>query len=345
MTTPNVPAPPKHDLGSLISRSIDLFKQDIGNWLVISVVGFFALGVGMWGGYHNCVLKAMRGEKPEVGDVLMPFSRFGDFFIPALLIGLSAGLLFWLCGLGIILAFVLSTWWFYAYPLMIERGMGWKEATEYSKAIVKQDLVGHFVLYFVAGIVGNIGGFIGLSFLTTVLTGMIVTFAYRDLFAGGGGPGGQQLPYGGGQPVPAAGAPMPQGAPQHAPAPQAGWGAPQGGPPQQQGAPQGAWGQPAPQAPAPQAPAPQAQGGWAPQAPAPQAPAPQAHAPQAPAPSPYVAPAAPQPGPPAGDGDELETATQATTTNPDEMVHGKTMAMSAMDFEKMLAEQDKKNQK
>ena len=35
----------------------------------------------------------------------------------------------------------------------------------------------------------------------------------------------------------------------------------------------------------------------------------------------------------------VETATQATTNNPDEVVVGKTIAMSAIDFEQMLRDQ------
>jgi hypothetical protein len=36
--------------------------------------------------------------------------------------------------------------------------------------------------------------------------------------------------------------------------------------------------------------------------------------------------------------ENVETATQSTTNNPDEVVAGKTMAMSSFDFEKMLRE-------
>ena len=93
---------PEYDIGVYVSKASEIYTKDIVNWVLIGLVGMLALGVGSWGGYQNCALKALRGEKPEIGDVLMPFSRFGDFFLPALFIGLCIfpGVL--LCGLGIV---------------------------------------------------------------------------------------------------------------------------------------------------------------------------------------------------------------------------------------------------
>jgi len=387
------PAPPKHDLGGLVSESLEIYKKDIGGWIVIGLVGTLALGVGYWGGFHHCAQKAIRGEKPAVGDVMMPFQRIGDFIIPAILIGCAVVFLGWLCGLGLVLALYLSAMWFYLYPLMLERNISWQEARDLSKAVNEQDKGGAVILALAANIVGGVGGVIGLTFLTAPLTGIIQVLAYNKTFHGAapqGGPGA--LPPGGGPqfaPAPGGAAPQgypqPQGAPpqgysqpQGAP-PQDGYGQPQGGPPQgappqgygppqgappqdgygqPQGAPPQGYGQPQgappqgygpPQGAPPQDGYGQPQGGPPQNYGPPQGAPPQGYGqPQGAPPQGYGPPQGAPPqgyGPPQGAPQAAPTApptsaaTQSTTDNPDEVVAGKTMAMSAVDFENMLKDQ------
>ena len=196
---------PEYDIGGYVSRSFEMYTKDIVNWIIIGLVGTLALGVGGWGGFQNCALKAARGEKPEISDVLMPFSRFGDFFIPLLMI--MGGMM--LCFLpGVYLALI----WFFMYPIMIDKGVGWQDATKMSKEVAGQNLVMTFVLGIVAGILGQVGGVIGLPFLTAPLTGIFAVMAYLHVF---GGP--QQLghqPAGGGWGAPQG---QPQGQPQSQP--------------------------------------------------------------------------------------------------------------------------------
>ncbi|PJB37691.1 MAG: hypothetical protein CO108_20625, partial [Deltaproteobacteria bacterium CG_4_9_14_3_um_filter_63_12] len=149
-----------------------VFKTDIGTWIVIGIVGYLALGVGMWGGFQNCALKASRGEKVEMGDVFYPFSRFADFFIPAVIVGVG----FVLC---MIPGVVLAIWWYYAYPIMIEEGIGWSEATKKSKEKASQYLVPTFITLFVGNIVGGI-----LGPITMALSGLVQVDAYNKVFKG-----------------------------------------------------------------------------------------------------------------------------------------------------------------
>ena len=368
----NVPQPIEHDLGGYISKAFDIYKQDLVNWIIIGVVGTFALGVGFLGGFHICAMKALSGQKPEIGDVLAPFNRIGEWILPILGLSAVAILLGWVCGLGIFIAIYFSLLWMWAWPLMYSQNQTWAQAKENSTALVKSALVPNFILMFVAGLVGGIGGIVGLNFLTAPLTGIILALAYQAQFGGAGGHGGPAaLPgqgYGGPAPgawgAPPAAAPVNNawGAPPAAPADNNNaWGAPPAAAPVNNG-----WGAPAPPAAAPAptpwgAPAPTpapadnnnpwgappaaapAPTPWGAPAPTP-APADNNNAwgaPQAaaPAPTPWGAPA-PTPTPPAED---IENATQSTTNNPDEIVSGKTMAMSTLDFEKMLAERNKPN--
>ena len=369
----NVPQPIEHDLGGYISKAFDIYKQDLVNWIIIGVVGTFALGVGFLGGFHICAMKALSGQKPEVGDVLAPFNRIGEWILPILGLSAVAILLGWVCGLGIFIAIYFSLLWMWAWPLMYSQNQTWAQAKETSTTLVKSAMVPNFILMFVAGLVGGIGGIVGLNFLTAPLTGIILAVAYQAQFGASGGYGGPAaLPgqgYGG--PAPGAwGAP-----PAAAPADNNAWGAPPAAAPANNGwgapaptpAPadnNNAWGAPPAAAPAPTpwgapdptpAPADNNTAWGAPQAAAPAptpwgAPAPTPApadnntawgAPQAaaPAPTPWGAPA-PTAAPPA---ENIESATQATTNNPDEIVAGKTMAMSTLDFEKMMAERNKPN--
>jgi hypothetical protein len=159
-------------LGDYLGRSVTLYLKSVGNWILIGLVGSLALGVGSWGGFHNCVLKALRGEQPQVGDVLMPFSRFVDFFVPVLLIGIG----FCFC---LIPGLVLASWWFFIYPLMIERNIGWREATRLSKGVAQQKLLAVFVVLLVAGVVAGL-----LSFVTAPIEGMVAVLCYKHVFEG-----------------------------------------------------------------------------------------------------------------------------------------------------------------
>ncbi len=306
--------PVEHNVGEYISQSFEIYTKDLVNWIIIGVVGTFALGVGFWGGFHVCADKAIRGEKPEVGDVLSPFSKFGEFIVP-LAIMFGCGMLT-VCLIGFIGLIYFQIVWAFAFPQVMLRNMSWKDAAETSGEIAKQAMVPTFILVFVAGLIGGIGGIIGLNFLTAPLTGIIMMLAYNKQFGGGSSAG--QLPGaaggGGGWAAPAA---------PPAAAPAQSWGPPPADTPAAPpaDAPVQSWGPPPADTPA--APAPAAPSSWAP-----------------PEPTPAPAPAAPAPAP-ASPAEQVESGTQSTSDNPEDAYAGKTMAMSAVDFEKMLNDQNK----
>jgi hypothetical protein len=315
MTT--APAPVEHNLGQYISKAFELYMKDPVNWIIIGLVGTLALGVGQLGGFHICAEKAWRGEKPTVSDVLIPFQRIGEWIVPVLLLAIGGGILVLFCGVGLLVILYFSILWAFAWPLMYLRNMPWSQAKDLSSAIGKQALVPTFILVFVAGLIGGLGGVISLPFLTAPLTGMIMVQAFWAQF--GGGPDGSaamgQIP-----PQPQI-APAAMGAPPAAPptaAPGAGaWGAPPAATPDVQ-AQAAAWGAPPTAGPDAQAAA------WG--------------DPPAAAPSvqPTAAPAWAPPSAPPAAGGTTETAQQSTTDNPDEAYSGKTMAMSSVDFEEMM---------
>lgn len=300
------------DIGELLKQSWNIFQRDIVNWILITIVGALALGVGGWGGYQHCALKAARGEEVKVGDVLYPFQNL-SLFIPVLaIIGISIVT----CGIGgIVVAFL----WFWLYPLMIDRNMSFGDAARLSKDAAMAN-VGPTIITLVAMIaINSIGSSIAIgSLLTTPFTSIMAILAFHQIFSGQPTP--QQLDYAPGAPAPMGAPRAPQGAPLSAP--------PMGAPPA--AAPMGAPPMAAPPAAAPMGAPPMG----APPAAAPTAPAP---APASTAPAPAPAPTAPAPAPAPN---VVETAQQSTTNDPDEVHRGKTIAMSSIDFENMLKNPD-----
>jgi hypothetical protein len=341
--------PVNHDIGAYFNQALEIFKQDIVNWIIIGFVGNLAVGVGFWGGFHICTEKALRGEKPTVGDVLAPFSKIGELIVPILIIVALATFGMILCGLGPFIALYFSVLWFWAFPLVTIKNMPWQQAKDTSTALVKANLVPTLILMVVVGFISGLSGIIGIPGLLAGLGGIMSSLAFRAQFGdntGGGGYGGgaPALPGAGfqGGAAPAWGAP-PAAAP--APVPSQGWGAPPAADPN------AAWGAaPAPVAnqgwgAPPAAPAPDPNQGWGapPAAPAPAANQGWGAPPAAPAPSPFnldKPAAAPVAAPPTADG-SVETA--QPSSGGDDAYSGKTMAMSVQDFDKMLAERNNQN--
>ncbi len=250
------------DFGGLLGRTFDLFKADPVNWIILGVVGSAALGCGAWGGWQNCAKKQLAGQKPEVNDVLYPFSNI-SLLVPPLL----AGLAMIPCGFpGFILAFL----WSFATPLMVRDGLDWKDATRMSKDAVIANFVPVLLLSCISSALISVGaGAFGVGTLITTPFAMVMMYVALDSFYSGAAP--HQLDY-----SPGAQAPMAAGAPAAMP-----FQAPMGHAPMGH-APMGH--APMAQAPMAQAPMAQAPMGHAPMAQAPMAQAPMGHAPMGHAP-------------------------------------------------------------
>ncbi len=298
-----VPQNVNFDVGGLLKGAWEIFSKDIVNWLLVTVVGILALGCGAWGGWHYCALKSARGESISVGDVLYPWSNLGLLIPVLIMIGVAIPT----CGLGMI---VLAVLWFWLYPLMVDRGMGWSEAGKLSKDTVMANLGPSLIILVVGMAINMVGSFIPFGGLvTTPFVYIFTILAYLQLFGTPATP--QQLDYAPGMPATAPPAAAPPAA------------APFDG---------------GPAASAPPAAAPPA---TAPPDSSPPAAAPPAAAPPADALPATTFPAADEPVPPTAtaiepDEGPTETAQQATTDDPDEIVLGKTIVMSSVDFEAML---------
>lgn len=338
----SVPKNQEIDVGGLLKQSWDIFMRDPVNWLLVSVVGTLALLVGGFGGFHYAALKAIRGEQVEIGDAFYIFQRPG-WILPLVGVFFASTVVgFLTCGLGFLPVLFLLAWW---VPLLVMFDGRPMEALKQSKDLAIGNVGPTVMVLLVALVVVIAASFIPLlgGMLATPLLVIFNMLVLQNLYQGAGAHATpQQLDYAPNAPgfAPPAAAP-PAAAPSYAP--------PAGAPPA--AAPSYAPPAAAPPAGAPPAAAPSyAPPAAAPPAAAPPTASPAASAPPAAAP-PAAAPPAAEPavvktattGPAAApSAGPVETATQSTTNNPEEIVSGKTIAMSSVDFEQMLRDQQKK---
>lgn len=156
----------KYELTDYINEGIEIYKEDFGTWILIGIVGSFALGVGHWGGFQYCALKASRGEEVSVGDVLYPFQRFFAYIVPMILITIG----FMFCFLP---GLYLSIKWYHIFTIMADRDIGWSKAKEVANELSDGDMGGVFVLWLVGALLGGV-----FPPITSAFQGVIAAKSY-----------------------------------------------------------------------------------------------------------------------------------------------------------------------
>ena len=211
------------DIGSCITRSWELVKQNLGPVVGISllvmvvmfvvnqVVGLLSRpaitsliterrvsvgGVAMiflasilttpvyivlTAGLLKYYLKLIRGERAGLADA---FSGFGPAIGQLILLGLVSGILsligYCLC---ILPGIYLTVSWMFAVPLVIDRGMGFWEAMEFSRRVIAKHWFLMFALQLVCGLLavcGLIACCIGVLVSMPLGTAALM-YAYEDI--------------------------------------------------------------------------------------------------------------------------------------------------------------------
>jgi uncharacterized membrane protein len=212
------------DIGNCITRSWELVKKNLGpmvgiSFLVMVIIGVinqlfgllsrpaingmimehrFSIGgiaiilvtsiigtpvyVVLTAGLLKYYLKLIRGEQAGIADA---FSGFGPALGQLVLLGLASGFLsvigYCLC---ILPGIYLTVSWMFAVPLVIDRGMGFWEAMEFSRKVVAKHWFLMFALQLLCGLLAAcgviaccIGILVSLPFGTATLM-----YAYEDIF-------------------------------------------------------------------------------------------------------------------------------------------------------------------
>ena len=127
-------------------------------------------------------LKLIRGERAGIADA---FSGFGPAIGQLVLLGLASGFLsligYCLC---ILPGIYLTVSWMFAVPLVIDRGMGFWEAMEFSRRVVAKHWFLMFALQLVCGLLaacGVIACCIGILVSVPFGTATLM-YAYEDIY-------------------------------------------------------------------------------------------------------------------------------------------------------------------
>jgi hypothetical protein len=149
--------------GDLISSSIEVFKTNLVPYAVggfamtiLTFLGPLALANLVIGpGLFIMALRGVAGKPVELGHLGAAMKRLVPILLTFFLMGLAVSIGSMILLLpGIAAALFLQ----YAPELCIDREMEFMDAFKASANIVKQDIVNHFILLIVVGILGFIGG-------------------------------------------------------------------------------------------------------------------------------------------------------------------------------------------
>ena len=183
------------DIGSAISRGWALVRDNLVTlvgatllaWLVtiglafVPVLGWI-VGFILLGGLDYMLLRRIRGEDVQIGDLFAGFNR-------AFLDLTMAGLVKWLLtSLGLLLCILpgiyLAVGYVFALPLVIDKQMDFWTAMEVSRRVVHQHWWSIFALVIVLALVA-LAGFVlcGVGALISVpVASAALMFVYEDLF-------------------------------------------------------------------------------------------------------------------------------------------------------------------
>jgi uncharacterized membrane protein len=167
-----------------ITGMITEHRFSIGAIAIILVTSILAtpVYVVLTAGLLKYYLKLIRGEQAGIADA---FSGFSPALGQLVLLGLASGFLsligYCLC---ILPGIYLTVSWMFAIPLVIDRGMGFWEAMEFSRKVVAKHWFLMFALQLLCGLLAAcgviaccIGILVSLPFGTATLM-----YAYEDIY-------------------------------------------------------------------------------------------------------------------------------------------------------------------
>lgn len=190
------------NIGSCISRGWELVKKHfwlsvgvtflimavsaaVGAVPVLGIVAGLALNYVFWGGLDWFFLKLARGEKAEVSDAFVGFSKA---FVPLMLFSLVGQLLttigFALCILPGI--YLMVAWLLFTALLIIDKKLDFWPAMELSRKVISHHWFSVFGLFLVtllimlAGLLALVIGF----FVALPVCVAAIVYAYEDIFNG-----------------------------------------------------------------------------------------------------------------------------------------------------------------
>ncbi|NVB39382.1 hypothetical protein G6O69_16185 [Pseudenhygromyxa sp. WMMC2535] len=159
------------DIGATLNQAWEVFSKNaaafILGFLLVGLVGAVTLGICLGPllvGFNRMVLRALRGEKVEAGQVFAGFDMFGPAFVLMLLVGLTvfAGLLLFFIP-GLIAGYLL----FWSLWFMADGEQSAVECMKKSSALARADIGGGLIFVIVNGVIQSAGNVVPFGGLLT----------------------------------------------------------------------------------------------------------------------------------------------------------------------------------
>jgi len=172
--------------GRWIGMGWRIFKQDVGNFILITLIGLALSAAGSFvvsgpiqAGFFLVARRRMLDQRTDLNDLFAGFGRFVDAFLAYVVT-----FVFLLIGLAfcIVPVFIVADFYLFTYLFIVDRQMAFWEAMEASRRLVMQNLVG-YTLFALLLISLNFLGLMlaGVGLLVTVpVTVAAVSVAYSE---------------------------------------------------------------------------------------------------------------------------------------------------------------------
>ncbi|MEI6512195.1 MAG: hypothetical protein WCO51_02850 [bacterium] len=201
------------DIGRWLNAGWEAFQRNAAAFVIATIVGYL-LGMVTCGilfpvmlaGWALMALKALKGEKVEIGDLFKPFDKFGTLFILWVLLFVITiviyGIMFasaFIPILGILMLLVylvlfaltplVSFVVYFAVFEIVDRGTDAMKALTNAWNVVQKNMAMFWVAGLVLSIVSSIGSVVVVGILVTLPIAMIAFgAAYMDNYGVAGAP-------------------------------------------------------------------------------------------------------------------------------------------------------------
>lgn len=172
--------------GRWIGMGWAVFKQDVGNLILITLIGGVLVSVGTFllagpvmAGLFIATRRRILDGRSDLNDLFAGFSRFIDAFLINILVSIFVLLAVPFC---IIPAFIVAALYTFAYLFHIDRQLSFWDAMESSRKLVVPNLMGYTLFAFLLMLLNFLGLLVfGVGLLVTVPVSVAaVAVAYNE---------------------------------------------------------------------------------------------------------------------------------------------------------------------
>ncbi len=172
--------------GRWIGLGWSIFKADIGNFILITLIGLALSAVGSFvvagpilAGFFLVVRRRMLEERTDLNDLFAGFNRFVDAFLAFIVTFIFLSVGFALC---IVPFFIVAAFYLFTYLFMVDRKLSFWDAMESSRKLVVQNLVGYTIFALLLTLLNFLGMILAtLGLLVTVPVSVAaVSVAYKE---------------------------------------------------------------------------------------------------------------------------------------------------------------------